>query len=92
MKTTPILKVVYPFGDFVVCIDACKVWLGGVLMKNDHVICNESRKLKDHERNSTMHDYELEAIVRALKVWRHYLIGKRFLLKTENIGFKYLFE
>lgn len=28
----------------------------------------------------------------SLKVWRHYLIGKRLLLKTDNIGLKYLFD
>ena len=30
--------------------------------------------------------------VLALKVWRHYLIRKMFLLKTDNIGLKYLFD
>jgi hypothetical protein len=37
--------------DFVVCIDACKEGLGGVLSHNGFTICYESRKLKEHKRN-----------------------------------------
>jgi hypothetical protein len=52
----------------------------------------ESRKLKEHEKNYATHDLELVAIVHALRMWRHYLIGKRFELRTYHIGLKYLFE
>ena len=32
LTTTPILKIIDPFNDLVVCIDACKEVLGGVLI------------------------------------------------------------
>nr|GFD26648.1 retrotransposon-related protein [Tanacetum cinerariifolium] len=32
-----------------------------------------SRQLKIHEKNYATHDLELEAVVFALKIWRHYL-------------------
>ena len=35
---------------------------------------------------------ELATIIHALKIWRHYLVGKEFLLLTDNIGLKYMFE
>jgi hypothetical protein len=76
----------------VVCTDACKEGLGGVLTQNGHVIGYESRKLKEHERNYATHDLELVAIVHALNMWRHYLMGKRFELRTDHSGLKYLFE
>jgi hypothetical protein len=56
------------------------------------VICFESRKLKEHERIYATHDFELESIVHALKKWRHYLMGKRFELRTDHHGLKYLFD
>jgi hypothetical protein len=56
------------------------------------VICFESRKLKEHERIYATHDLELAAIVHALKKWRHYLMGKRFELRTDHNGLKYLFD
>ena len=54
-------------------------------MQDDRVVVHESRKLNVHEVNYVTHDLELVAIVRALKIWRHYLIGKRFLLKIDNV-------
>ena len=71
--------------NFVVCTDACGQGLGGVLMQDNHVICYESRKLKDHERNYATYDLELAAIVHALKMWRHYLMGRIFELKDKPL-------
>jgi hypothetical protein len=92
LTSAPILKIVDPNENFVVCTDACKEGLGGVLTQNGHVISYESRKLKEHERNYATHDLELVAIVHALNMWRHYLMGKKFELRTDHSGLKYLFE
>jgi hypothetical protein len=56
------------------------------------VICYESQKLKEHERNYVTHDLELAAVIHALKMWRHYIMGRKFLLLTDNSGVKYLFS
>ena len=61
-------------------------------MQDNHVICYESRKLKDHEKNYATHDLKLSAIVHALKMWRHYLMGSIFELKIDHCGLKYLFD
>jgi hypothetical protein len=86
------LRIADPNEDFVVCTDACKEGLGGVLSQNGFLICYESRKLKEHENNYATHDLELAAIVHALKKWRHYLMGKRFELRIDHNGLKYLFD
>jgi hypothetical protein len=75
LTTTPILKVPDMDVDFLVCTDASKEGLGRVLMQDGRVIAYISRKLRRHEENYAMHDLELLAIVYALRVWRHYLIG-----------------
>jgi hypothetical protein len=74
-----------------VCTDASKEGLGGVLSQNGHVVCYESRKLKEHERFYVMHDLKLESIVHALKLQWHYLMGKIFKLRIDHCGMKYLF-
>jgi hypothetical protein len=56
------------------------------------VVCYESRNLKDHEKNYATHDLELVAIVHALKKWRNYLMGRRFEMRTDHNGLKYLFD
>ena len=81
-----------PDGDFVVCMDARKEGLGGDLLQDDHAIYFELRKLKEHEQNYPTHDLELEAIIHGLKMWRHYLMGRKFLLKTDNMSLKYFIQ
>ena len=61
-------------------------------MHDNHVICYESRKLKEHEKNYSTHDLELASIVHALKMRRHYLMGRIFELRTDHCGLKYLFD
>jgi hypothetical protein len=92
LTSAPILKITYSNEYFIVCIDACKEGLGGVLSQNGFVVCYESRKLKEHERLYVTDDLELAAIVHALKKWRNYLMGKRFELRTDHNGLKYLFD
>ena len=92
LTSAPILKVADPDEDFVMCIDTCEEGLDGVLVQNGHVICYEFRKLKEHEINYATHDLELEIIVHALRMWRHYLMGRNFELRTDHSGLKYLFE
>jgi hypothetical protein len=72
------VKIAYLDEYFVVCTDACKEGLDGVLSKQYHVVCYEFGKLKENERNYATHDLDLEKIVHALKMWRHYLMGRKF--------------
>jgi hypothetical protein len=92
LTSAPILRIAASNEDFIVCTDACKEGLGGVLSQNGFVICYESKKLKEHERNYATHDLELAAIVHALKKWRHYLMGRRFKVRTDHNDLKYLFD
>ena len=68
LTNAPVLKVADPEKDFVVCTNACRQGLGGVLMQDNHVVCYESRNLKEHENNYATHDLDLAAIVHALKM------------------------
>jgi hypothetical protein len=88
----PVLKIADPEADFLVCIDACKEGIRGVLMQKGSVICYESRKLNEHEVNYVTRDLDLAAIVHALKMWRHYLLGRKFVFMTDHFGLRYLFD
>jgi len=39
-----------------------------------------------------MHDLELARIIHALKMWRHCLLGSRFVLMSNHSGLRYLFD
>jgi hypothetical protein len=75
LTSAPILRVPYMEKDFTFCMDASKQGLGGVLMQDGGVIVYPSRKLKKHKELYATHDLELAAVMLALKLWRHYLVG-----------------
>jgi hypothetical protein len=82
----PMLKIIDPEVDFLMCTDSCKEGIGGVLMQGGSVVYYESQKLNEHKVNYVIHDIELAAIVHALKMWRHYLLGRKFVLMTDHCG------
>jgi hypothetical protein len=86
LTTTLILKVPDMDADFLVCTDASKKGLGRVLMQDGRVIAYISTKLRRHEENYATHNLNLLSIVYSLRVWRHYLIGRNFELKTDYCG------
>jgi hypothetical protein len=77
--------------DFLVCTDTSKEGLGGFLMQDGRVIACILGKLRRHEEKYVMHDLELLSILYALRVWRHYLIGRTFELKMDHCGLQHIF-
>ena len=61
-------------------------------MQRGRVIAYASRQLKPHEANYPTHDLELGAVVFALKIWRHYLYGVKFVVYTDHKSLKYLMD
>ncbi|XP_070014039.1 uncharacterized protein [Nicotiana sylvestris] len=49
-------------GSYMVCCDAFCIGLGAVLMQDVRVIAYPSRKLKVHEKNYPVHEFELAAM------------------------------
>jgi hypothetical protein len=60
-------------------------------LQDGHVVAYVSRQLKKYEVNDPTHDLELAAVVYALKIWRHYLMGKVCELYTDHKSLKYIF-
>ena len=47
--------------------------------------------LPEHSENYPTHDLELAAVVHALKIWRHYLMGAHCNIYTDHKSLKYIF-
>ena len=91
LTTAPVLSIIDGNKGITVYTDACGEGVGAVLMQHGKVIAYASKQLKPHERNYATHDLELLAVVFALKIWRHYLLGEKFELFTDHKSLKYLF-
>jgi hypothetical protein len=60
-------------------------------MQEGRVVAYASRQLKTHQENYSTHDLELVAVVHALNIWRHYLIGNKCEIYTDHKSLKYIF-
>jgi ribonuclease HI len=60
-------------------------------MQGGKVVAYASRQLRKHEENYPTHDLELAAVIHALKIWRHYLMGNKCDIYTDHKSLKYIF-
>jgi hypothetical protein len=91
LTTAPVLVLPDIHKNFTIYCDASRQGLGCVLMQEGRVVAYASRQLKTHEQNYPTHDLELAAVVHALKIWRHYLIGNKCEIYTDHKSLKYIF-
>jgi hypothetical protein len=76
--------------NFDIYYDASCQGLRCVLMQG-HVIAYASLQLRKHKLNYPTHDLELTALVHALKIWRHYIMGTKCRVNTDHKSLKYIF-
>lgn len=77
---------------FVVHTDASNVAVGSVISQLDRPIQFASRTLNSAQRNYSTIERELYAIIFALEVFRHYLLGFEFILYCDHKPLIYLFN
>ncbi|GJQ96767.1 putative reverse transcriptase domain-containing protein [Tanacetum coccineum] len=88
----PILALPEGNDDFVVYCDASYQGLGAVLLQREKVIAYASLQLRPYEEKYTTHNLELEAVVFALKIWRHYLYGTKCTMFTDHKSLQHILD
>ena len=76
--------------DFELQTDASAVGLGVVLEQDGHVVAYASRSLTHAERQYSVIERECLAVLYAVKQFRHYLLGRAFVLHTDHQPLQWL--
>jgi RNase H-like domain found in reverse transcriptase/Reverse transcriptase (RNA-dependent DNA polymerase)/Integrase zinc binding domain/gag-polyprotein putative aspartyl protease len=82
--SAPTLQMPDTAKPFTVICDASDFGIGAVLMQDEHPVAYFSKLLNQAQRNYTVTERELLAVVEALKLWRNYLGDHEFLVVTDH--------
>ncbi|XP_049326794.1 uncharacterized protein LOC125786977 [Astyanax mexicanus] len=96
LTTAPILTYPTSQGTFILDTDASNCSIGAVLSQFQHgeekVIAYASSHLQKTQRRYCVTRRELLAVVKFTRQFRHYLLGRRFLIRTDHNSLSWLFR
>lgn len=94
LTTTPILTLPSDEAEYILDCDACDYGIGAVLSQSidgeERVVSYGSRLLSRAEKNYCVTRKELLAVVYFARLYRQYLLGRPFVLRTDHAALQWL--
>ena len=89
VASEPVLRLPEFDKPFEMHTDASDKEINGLLVQEGHPIAFEGRKLHGAELRYSTHETEMLLVISFLQVQRHYLLGTKFIVKTNNLANTY---
>ena len=90
MCSSPVLTLPDFSKEFTIEADACGTGIGAVLMQGGRPIAFYSKSLGPKVAAQSIYEKEAMAILEALKKWRHYFLGSKLVIKTDQQSLKHM--
>ncbi|XP_042051252.1 uncharacterized protein LOC121796474 [Salvia splendens] len=92
MVSAPVLRLPDFTKTFYLETDASDFGVGAVLLQDNHPMAFFSKKLGPRRRVTSTYHKELYAIVEAVQKWRQYLLGREFVIRSDQKILKELLQ
>ncbi|KAH0781471.1 hypothetical protein KY290_001069 [Solanum tuberosum] len=90
LTSVPVLRLPDFTQQLTVECDASSDGVGAILLQHCHPVAYFSKEFSFSSRIKSTYDCELLALVFALQKWKHYLLGRHFIVTTDHCSLKYL--
>lgn len=94
LSSSPIITFPKEEGEFILGTDASNIGISAVLSQKqestERVIDYYNRVLSKTKRKYCVTCRELLSVIDSLKFFRHYLLGQKFIIRTDHVSLRWL--